>query len=106
MAQTQDISVRVYRQSWITKRKQATSQDTNILLPDKLNTFFACIEDNTVPPTRPAPKDCELSFSTADMSKTFKSVNPRKAADQLAEVFKDIFNLSPSQSCTQENKGN
>uniref|UniRef100_A0A4W5KCQ4 Ring finger protein 123 n=1 Tax=Hucho hucho TaxID=62062 RepID=A0A4W5KCQ4_9TELE len=65
---------------------------------------------------RPQPiahyKDCEISFSVADMSKTFKRVNPCKAAgpdgipsrilracaDQLAGVFMDIFNLSLSQS--------
>ena len=46
---------RVYRQSRTTKGKPAT----DVLLPDKLNTFFACFEDNTVPPT----KDCGLSFS-------------------------------------------
>ena len=86
--------------------------DTDILLPDKLNTFFACFEDDTVPPMRPATKDCGLSFSVADVSKTFKHVNPHKAdgpdgipirvlracTDQLAGVFMDIFNLSLSQS--------
>jgi hypothetical protein len=67
--------------------------DTDVLLPDKLNTFFAHFENNT-----------------ADVSKTFKRVNPRKAAgpdgihsrllkacaDQLAGVLTDIFNLSLS----------
>jgi hypothetical protein len=56
--------------------------------------------------------DCGLSFSVADVSKTFNHVNPRKAAgpdgipthfvracaDQLAGVFTDIFSLSLSQS--------
>jgi hypothetical protein len=28
--------------------------DTDVLLPDKLNTFFARFEDDTVPLTRPA----------------------------------------------------
>ena len=68
-----------------------------------------------MPPTRIANKDCvrpPLSFSVAGMSKTFKHVNPRKAAgpdgipsrilracaDQLAGVFTDIFNHSLSQS--------
>ena len=56
-----------------------------------------------------APEDYELSFSVAYVSKTFKRVNPQKAAgipsrilracsDQLAGVFTDIFNLSVSQS--------
>ena len=62
--------------------------------------------------TRPATKTCGLSFTAADVSKTFKRVNPRKAAgpdgipsrvlracaDQLAGVFRDIFNQSLSQS--------
>jgi hypothetical protein len=63
---------------------------------------------------RPATKDRGLSFSVANVSKTFKCVNPRKAADpdgipshvlractdqdQLVGVFTDIFNLSLSQS--------
>ena len=74
------------------------------LLPDKLNTFCARFEDNTVPPTLPAPKDCGRTFSVADVNKTFKSLNPHKAAgpdripsrvlracaDQLAGVFTGI----------------
>jgi hypothetical protein len=84
----------------------------DVLLPYKLNTFFAPIEDNTVPPTWAAPEDCGLSFSEADVSKTFKHVNPRKIAgqdginsrvlraceDQVAGGFTDIINLSQSQS--------
>jgi hypothetical protein len=89
------------------KRKTSHVTDTNVLLPDKLNTFFARFEDNTVPPTRPATKDCGLSFTVAHVSETFKCVNPcknaspdgvlRACADQLAGVFTDI-NLSLSQS--------
>ena len=100
----------------ITDYKGKTSHvaDTDDLLPDKPNTFFACFEDNTVPPTQPAAKDGEDYFSVADVSKTFTRVNPRKAAgpDQLAGVFTNVFNLSLSQSavphcsCTQESKGN
>jgi hypothetical protein len=58
------------------------------------------------------PVDCELPFSLADVSKTFKHVKPGKAsgsdgitsqvlrscADHLAGVFMDIFNLSLYQS--------
>ena len=94
------------------KGKTSHVADTDILLPDKLNTFFPRFEDNTVPPTRVATKDCGLSFSIANMSKTVNRVNSRKAAgpdgipghvlracaEQLAGVFKDIFNLSLSQS--------
>ena len=83
--------------------------DTYVLLPDKLNTFFARFEDNTVPPTWPATYDGGLSFSVADVSKTLKRVNTSKAsgipscilracADHLTGVFTDLFNLSISQS--------
>jgi hypothetical protein len=43
----------------ITDYKTKTSHvaDTDILLPDGLNTFFARFVDNTVSPTRPATKD-------------------------------------------------
>ena len=92
--------------------KTSHVEDMDVLLPDKLNTFFDRFEDNTVPLMRPTTKDCGLSFSVADVSQTFKRVNPRKApgpggipsrvlracADQLAGVFTDIFNLSLSQS--------
>jgi hypothetical protein len=42
--------------------------------------IFARFEDNTVPPTQPVTKECGLSFSMANVSKTFKRVNPRQAA--------------------------
>ena len=94
------------------KNKTSPVADTDVLLPDKLNNFFARFEDNTVLLTRPATKTCGLSFTTANVSKTFKSLNPRKAAgpdgipscvlracaDQLAGVFTDIFNQSLYQS--------
>ena len=71
--------------------------------------YFEAI--NLGPPMRTpntAEEDCELWISVADVSKTFKRVNTRKApapdgnsgrvlracADQLAGVIKDIFNLS------------
>uniref|UniRef100_A0A4W5L6E0 Reverse transcriptase domain-containing protein n=1 Tax=Hucho hucho TaxID=62062 RepID=A0A4W5L6E0_9TELE len=94
------------------KKKTSPVADHDVLLPDKLNNFFARFEDNTVPPTRPATKTCGLTFTAANVRKTFKCVNPRKAAgpdgipgrvlracaDQLAGVFTDIFNQSLSQS--------
>ncbi|KAM9407611.1 6-phosphofructo-2-kinase/fructose-2,6-bisphosphatase-like isoform 2-T2 [Salvelinus alpinus] len=49
------------------KRKTSEVADTDVLHPDRLNTFFARFEDNTVPPTWPAIKDCGLSFSVADI---------------------------------------
>jgi hypothetical protein len=95
----------------ITDYKQKTSpiEDVNVLLPDKLNNFLARYEDNTVLPTRPATKNNGLM---ADMSKTFKRVNPCNAAgpdgipahvhractEQLAGVFTDILFQSLLQS--------
>ena len=87
------------------KRKTSHAAKTDVLLPGRLNTFFASFEDNTLTLTGPATKDCGLSFSVADVSKTFKRVNRRKAdspdeipnrvlracADQLAGVFMDVF---------------
>jgi hypothetical protein len=94
----------------ITDNKRKTSHVADL---DKLNTFFARFEDNTVPPTWPASKDCGLSFSVADVSKTLKRVNPRKAAvpdgipssilrasaDQLAGLCTGMFDLSLSPIC-------
>ena len=45
------------------KNKNSHVTDTDVTLPDKLNTFFARFEDNTVPPSRPANKDCAPSPS-------------------------------------------
>ena len=52
----------------VTDHKEKTSHfdDTDILIPDKLNTFFTRFEDNTVPLKLPTTKDCGLSFSMAD----------------------------------------
>ena len=63
------------------KTKTSPVADFDVLLSNKLNNFFARFEDNTVPLTWPATKACGLSFSMANVSKTFKRVNPRKAAD-------------------------
>ena len=100
----------VYSQSRITTTttKNSPAVDIDVLLPDKINNFFARFEDNTVPLTRPATKACGLSFTVVNVSKTFKRLNPRKATspedipsrvlrsctDQLAGVFTDIFNQS------------
>ncbi|CDQ88202.1 unnamed protein product [Oncorhynchus mykiss] len=94
------------------KKKTSPIPDQDVLLPDRLNNFFARFEDNTVPLAQPATKTCGLSFTAAGVSKTFKRVNPRRAegpdgipshvlracADKLAVVFTDIFNQSLSQS--------
>ena len=94
------------------KRKTMPVADHDVLLPDRLNNFFALFEDNTESLTQPTTKTCGLSFTAANVSKTLKRVNPHKAADpdgnpspvlraytdQLAGVFTDIFNQSLYQS--------
>ncbi len=88
-------------------------------LPDELNTFYARFEaDNTAhtesapAPAAAAEEVSPLSVSVADVTRSFKRVNIRKAvgpdcipgrvlkacAFQLAGVFEDIFNLSLSLS--------
>ncbi len=86
-------------------------------LPDELNTFYARFEaDNTTHTESAAAAAAEevspLTLSVADVTRSFKRVNIRKAvgpdgipgrvlkacAFQLAGVFTDIFNLSLSLS--------
>ncbi len=86
-------------------------------LPDELNTFYARLEADTTAHTEsvhtPAAEEVSpLSLSVADVTRSFKWVNIRKAmapdgipgrvlkacAFQLAGGFTDIFNLSLSQS--------
>ncbi len=86
-------------------------------LPDELNTFYARFEaDNTAhtesAATAAAEEVSPLTLSVADVTRSFKRVNIRKAvgpdgipgrvlkacAFQLAGVFTDIFNLSLSLS--------
>ena len=115
------------------KKKTSPVADPIVLLPDKLNNFFAHFEDNTVPPTRPATKTCGLSFTAANGSKTFKRVNPHKAAgpdgipSRVLRAWQtswleclQSYSISPypsllsphassgdnHSSCTQESKGN
>ncbi len=82
-------------------------------LPDELNTFYASFEaDNTAhtesAPAAAAEEVSPLSLSVADITRSFKRVNIRKAvgpdgisgrvlracAFQLAGFFTDMFNLS------------
>ncbi len=86
-------------------------------LPDELNTFYARFEAHNTAhtecaPTAAAEEASPLSLSVADVTRSFKRVNIRKAvgpdgipgrvlkacAYQLAGVFTDIFNLSLSLS--------
>ncbi len=78
--------------------------------PDELNTFYACFESNSpAEEVQKAQDPCPLVISRADVCRSFKRIHPRKApgpdgipftvcADQLADVFTDIFNMSLLQS--------
>ncbi len=100
-------------------RASTTPATVNIAasLPDELNTFYARFEaDNTAntesAPAAAAEEMSPLSLSVADVTRSFKRVNIRKAvgpdgipgcvlracAFQIAGVFTDIFNLSLSLS--------
>ncbi|KAI5629143.1 gastrula zinc finger protein XlCGF28.1-like [Silurus asotus] len=89
----------------------ACDRDTS--LPDALNDFYARFEvqNNVVArKTIPPPSDQVLCLNTAEVRKTLCRINPRKSAgpynipgkvhrecaEQLADVFTDIFNISLS----------
>eukprot|EP00061_Rhincodon_typus_P007065 g28358.t1 len=93
------------------KLKQGKIADNDTSLPDTLNAFYAQFEQNTISAVTPAPRapDTPVPLVTAsDTRSVFLGVSPRKAmgldgvpgralsscADQLVEVFTDIFNLS------------
>lgn len=82
-------------------------------LPDALNNFYARFEAQnnvTTMKTIPPPNDQVLCLTAADVRRTLRRVNPRKAAgpdnipgkvlrecaEQLTDVFTDIFNISLS----------
>ncbi|KAI4902346.1 hypothetical protein NFI96_004702, partial [Prochilodus magdalenae] len=87
--------------------------DSDASLPDALNHFYARFEtQNSVAArkTTPPSDDQVLCLTAADVRKTLRRVNPQKAAgpdnipasvlrecaDQLTDVFNDIFNISLS----------
>ncbi|KAI4889636.1 hypothetical protein NFI96_003622 [Prochilodus magdalenae] len=87
--------------------------DSDASLPDALNHFYTRFEaQNSVAArkTTPPPDDQVLCLTAAGVRKTLRRVNPRKAAgpdniparvlrecaDQLTDVFTDIFNISLS----------
>ncbi|KAK3528439.1 hypothetical protein QTP86_034541, partial [Hemibagrus guttatus] len=98
----------------ITKYRPAPPAcDSDASLADALNSFYARFEaqnDVTSRKTIPPPEDQVLCLTTADVRKTLCRVNPRKAAgpdnipgrvlrecaEQLADVFTNIFNISLS----------
>ncbi|KAK1806293.1 hypothetical protein P4O66_000162 [Electrophorus voltai] len=96
-------------------RKTSPSCDSDAILPDTLNDFYARFEaQNNVAAEKSIPlqNDQVLCLTVADVRRTLRGVNPRKAAgpdnipgcvlrecaDQLADVLTDIFNISLS--CT------
>ncbi|KAI5098276.1 gastrula zinc finger protein XlCGF28.1-like [Silurus meridionalis] len=87
--------------------------DRDPSLPNMLNDFYARFEVQNNVKTRkttPPPTDQVLCLTTAEVRKTLCRVNPRKSAgpdnipsrvlrecaEQLADVFTDIFNISLS----------
>eukprot|EP00061_Rhincodon_typus_P002230 g16948.t1 len=95
--------------------KQCKIADNDTSLPDVLNAFYARFEQNTTGVATPAPIAPGTpvpSVTTSKVRLVFLGVNPRKTtdpdgvpgqalrfcADHLAEVFTDIFNLSPLQT--------
>ncbi|KAK1792136.1 hypothetical protein P4O66_001912 [Electrophorus voltai] len=96
-------------------RKTSPFCDSDAILPDALNDFYARFEaQNNVAAEKSIPlqNDQVLCLMAADVRRTLRGVNPRKAAgsdnipghvlrecaDQLADVLTDIFNISLS--CT------
>ncbi|KAK3506713.1 hypothetical protein QTP70_016250 [Hemibagrus guttatus] len=88
-------------------------RNIRIYVKDVLNSFYTRFEarnDTTVRKTIPPPENQVLCLTTADMRKTLRRINPRKAAgpdnvpgrvlrecaEQLVDVFTDIFNISLS----------
>ncbi|XP_034427391.1 uncharacterized protein LOC117753423 [Hippoglossus hippoglossus] len=96
------------------KAKTSSADVVSASLPEDLNTFYACFESNSPSvEIQEAQEDrCPPVISRADVWRSFNRINTRKApgpdgipgralkvcADQLADVFTDIFNLSLLQS--------
>ncbi|KAI4899410.1 hypothetical protein NFI96_001980 [Prochilodus magdalenae] len=87
--------------------------DRDASFPDALNDFYSWLKTQNgvaARKTTPPPDDQVLCLTAADVRKTLLRVNPRKAtgpdnipgrvlrecADQLTDVFTDIFNISLS----------
>ncbi|KAF0024979.1 hypothetical protein F2P81_021860 [Scophthalmus maximus] len=89
--------------------------DSNTSLLNDLNSFFARFEAHNNMPrqkTTPPPHDQALCLTAASVKRTFSKINTRKAAgpdnnpgrvlkdcaEELKDVFTDIFNASLSQA--------
>ncbi|KAK3537580.1 hypothetical protein QTP70_015115, partial [Hemibagrus guttatus] len=90
-------------------RTVSTACDSDASLRHALNSFdtrFEARNDVTARKTIPPPEDQVLCLTTANVRKTLHRVNPRKTAgpglvlrecaEQLADVFTDIFSISLS----------
>ncbi|KAK3507242.1 hypothetical protein QTP70_012141 [Hemibagrus guttatus] len=101
----------------ITDHKSPSTSPTtsSALLPVELNHFYACFEKGRMEPMLKAellPGEQPLTLSTSEVFATLSRVNARKAsgphgipgrvfracAEQLTDVFTDIFNLSLAQA--------
>ncbi|KAI3373379.1 hypothetical protein L3Q82_021927, partial [Scortum barcoo] len=96
------------------KKKISSAEVMSASLPDELNTFYARFESTSpaVEVQKAQEDHCPPVISRADLCRTLKRINTRKApgpdgipgralkvcADQLADVFADIFNMSLLQS--------
>ncbi|KAI3359191.1 hypothetical protein L3Q82_002720 [Scortum barcoo] len=96
------------------KKKISSAEVMSASLPDELNTFYARFESTSpaVEVQKAQEDHCPPVISRADVCRTLKRINTRKApgpdgipgralkvcADQLADVFADIFNMSLLQS--------
>ncbi len=114
---TQEACGRASTTSQVFKGNKPATVNIAASLPDELNTFYVRFEAHNTAhtecaPTAAAEEVSPLSLSVADVTRSFKRVNIRKAvgpdgipgrvlkacAYQLAGVFTDIFNLSLSLS--------
>ncbi|KAI5086247.1 hypothetical protein C0J45_23420, partial [Silurus meridionalis] len=97
----------------ITNYRTSPASDRDASLPDVLNDFYARFEvqnNMVVKKTTPPSSNQVLSLTTAEVRKTLCRVNPwksagpdstrgrvlREYAQQLADVFRDIVNISLS----------
>ncbi|KAI3368571.1 hypothetical protein L3Q82_025395, partial [Scortum barcoo] len=96
------------------KKKISSAEVMSASLPDELNTFYARFESTSpaVEVQKAQEDHCPPVISRADVCRTLKRINTRKApgpdgipgralkvcADQLADVFADILNVSLFQS--------
>src|SRR4029434_5710435 len=93
------------------KGRNSSDDQPAASLPDDLKTFYARFEATNPLPSARLAEDrdtCTLSLTVADVRRELQRVNPHKTsrsdgvpgrvlrgcADQLAEVFTSIFNLS------------